>query len=94
LNPKQAAVLFKRTYTLTDGSSEVIWWYYVTDENGKRHRFSLGTSLKTEARGILHNKLKSGDLWPAKGTSLRFQDFTENLLDLGELPLPRAQATA
>lgn len=75
MNPKQPAVLFSRTYALKNGKNTLIWWYYVTDRYGKRHRYSLHTSSKTNARALLYEKIKSGDLWLAKGSSIRLQDF-------------------
>ena len=47
MNRKQPAVLFKRAYRSKDGTKSVVWWYYVTNEYGKRLRISLGTSSKT-----------------------------------------------
>jgi hypothetical protein len=57
---RQEAVLFPRRYRLKNGKRIVVWWYYVTTDGGKRLRFSLATSSRTEARYLLDQKIKGG----------------------------------
>ncbi len=59
----------------------VIRWYFVTGRYGKRNRFSLQTVSRTKAKTLLYKKIKSGDLWPAKGTSIRLLDFAQTIWD-------------
>ena len=75
MNQRQPATLFKRTVPLKDGGSTIIWYYYVT-VNGRRRRFSLGTSSKTAARALLKEKLVTDSLLPATSSPHRFADFT------------------
>lgn len=78
MSRRQTAVLYPRSYTDKKGKKYAIWWYYVTDENGKRHRFSLGTKLKTEARFLLDQKIKSDSLMRVNRKAVSFSTFTEN----------------
>ena len=81
MNRKQPAVIFSRSYTNKDGNKYVVYWYYVTDEYGKRHRFSLGTSSKTEARALLLELIRTGALLPQRVRSTRFDAFTKHFWD-------------
>ncbi|KPJ86041.1 MAG: hypothetical protein AMS17_13725 [Spirochaetes bacterium DG_61] len=78
MNRKQPAVLFSRTYTTKDGKKSVVYWYYVTDEHGRRLRFSLGTSSKTEAHALLLERIRTSTLLPQRIRATRFDAFTEH----------------
>ncbi len=75
---RQEAVLFPRRYRLKNGKRIVVWWYYVTTDGGKRLRFSLATSSRTEARYLLDQKIKGGKLIPIKPTIVRLEDFARD----------------
>ena len=76
LNRRQPAVLVSRNYVLKNGRMKTVLWHYLTDRHGKSHRYSMGTSSKSEAKTLLYVKVKAGDLQPARGSSVRLQEFT------------------
>jgi integrase len=78
MSRRQTAVPYPRAYTDKKGKKYSVWWYYVTDDAGKRHRFSLGTKLKTEARYLLDQKIKSDDLMTVKSKAVSLSIYAES----------------
>ena len=78
MNHRQSAVLFKRPYALKDGTKTAVYWYYVIGPDGRRQRFSLGTTSKTEARYLLTQKIREGTLIPNRKQAPSFGEFTKD----------------
>jgi integrase len=81
MNRKQPPVLFSRTYNTKNGKKSTVYWYYVTDEYGRRLRFSLRTSSKTEAHALLLERIRTGSLIPQRVRATRFDAFSNHFWD-------------
>ena len=68
----------KPSFSLKNGRSSVVWWYYFTAEDGRRLRFNLAAGSKTRARYLLDQKIRSGELVPDRQAVLRLEDFTRD----------------
>ena len=55
--------------------NNIVFYYYVYDENGKRHKFSTGQTTKTAAINYCNTRLKQDNLLPKVDNEILFKDF-------------------
>ena len=89
MNRRQPAVLFSRTYKRKSGKKSVVWWHYISDQHGRRQRFSLSTSSKTEARALLSERTRAGELVPQRIRPTRLAGFARDFWDWERSPYIR-----
>lgn len=73
--------LFRRPYVLGDGTKTTVWWYYIYDESGTRHRISTGKISKAAALGEVTRRLREGTAIPAKPTGRTVEEYARKIWD-------------
>ena len=73
----------KQDYTLftRETGNNTVYYYYVYDENGKRHKFSTGQTTKAAAVNYCNTMLKQGKLLPKVEKEILFKDFAKDFWD-------------
>ena len=90
----------RRDYTLTqikrmkngtrDGKANgFLWYYYVWDDEGKRHKYSTGQTSKTAAINYCNELLRRGKLLPRKLNKKVFGTIAAGLFDPEKSPFLR-----
>jgi integrase len=69
--------LYKRKYP----GGQVVWWYYIYDSAGERHRVSTGHTVKARALGELTRRLSDGTAVPMTGSGNTVSEYIVRVWD-------------